>query len=364
MGWFLVNMTARLAGVGPATRYARSGQVHVAHQVLGSGPPDLVLVPGFVSHVEAAWDWPYLARFLHRLASFGRLVLFDKRGTGLSDPMKRPPTLDERVDDIRAVMDAVGMERAHLFGVSEGGALSIAFAAHYPHRVESLILYGSYPRKVATADYPWGVSRQTVARFLDRFDEAWASGAWWDIVNPDLPPDPDTQRWWARYLRVGASPSMARDLMLMNAQIDVRMLLSEIHSPTLVLHRGDDRWVEVGNGRYLASHIVGAKFVELPGTDHRPWVEDADAVLDQVQTAICGTLRRPRHANSSLGVLALSRREHEIVLLAVAGQSTPDIARHLFLSERTIETHLRNAYTKLDVSSKLELTRRASELGI
>ena len=359
-----MSVTARLAGVGPATRYARSGQVHIAHQVLGSGPPDLVLVPGFVSHVEAAWDWPYLARFLHRLASFGQLVLFDKRGTGLSDPMKRPPTLDERVDDIRAVMDAVGVERAHLFGVSEGGALSIAFAAHYPHRVESLILYGSYPRKVATADYPWGVSRETVALFLDRFDEAWASGAWWDIVNPDLPPDPDTQRWWARYLRVGASPSMARDLMLMNAQIDVRKLLSEIQSPTLILHRGDDRWVEVGNGRYLASHIVGARFVELPGTDHRPWVEDADAVLDQVQTAICGTLRRPRHANSSLGVLALSRREHEIVLLAVAGQSTPDIARHLFLSERTIETHLRNAYTKLDVSSKLELTRRASELGI
>ena len=192
--------------MGPATRYARSGQVHVAHQVLGSGPPDLVLVPGFVSHVEAAWDWPYLARFLYRLASFGRLILFDKRGTGLSDPMKRPPTLAERVDDIRAVMDAVGVERAHLFGVSEGGALSIAFAAQHPHRVESLILYGSYPRKVATADYPWGVSRQTVAQFLERFDEAWASGAWWDIVNPDLPLDPDTQRWWARYLRVGAQP--------------------------------------------------------------------------------------------------------------------------------------------------------------
>ena len=127
-----MSVTARLAGVGPATRYARSGQVHVAHQVLGSGPPDLVLVPGFVSHVEAAWDWPYLARFLYRLASFGQLVMFDKRGTGLSDPMKRPPTLDERVDDIRAVMDAVGVERAHLFGVSEGGALSIAFAAQLP----------------------------------------------------------------------------------------------------------------------------------------------------------------------------------------------------------------------------------------
>ena len=350
--------------MGPATRYALSGQVHLAYQVLGSGPPDLILVPGFVSNVEAAWDWPYLARFLYRLASFTRLILFDKRGTGLSDPMKQPPTLAERVNDIRAVMDAVGVERAHLLGVSEGGALSIAFAAQHHHRVESLILYGSYPRKVATADYPWGVSPQTVAQFIKRFDEAWASGAWWDIVNPHLPLDPDTQRWWARYLRAGASPGMARDLMLMNAQLDVRHLLPAIHSPTLVLHRSDDRWVELGNGRYLASHIEGAKFVELPGADHRPWVEDADAVLDQVQVAVRGTFRRPRHASSSLGVHALSHREYEIVRLAVAGQSTRDIARNLFLSERTIETHLRNAYTKLDVHSKLELTRRAAQLGI
>jgi pimeloyl-ACP methyl ester carboxylesterase/DNA-binding CsgD family transcriptional regulator len=357
-------MTGNSAEAGPTTMYARSGQVHIAYQILGSGPPDLVLVPGFVSHVEAAWDWPYLARFLHRLASFGRLVVFDKRGTGLSDPMKHPPTLPERVDDIRAVMDAGGLDRAHLLGVSEGGALSIAFAAKYPQRVESLILYGSYSRKVATTDYPWGVSDHTVSRFLDRFDEAWASGAWWDIVNPDLRPDLDTQRWWARYLRVGASPSMARDLMLMNAWIDVRDLLPDIRSPALVLHRADDRWVEVGNGRYLADHIAGAKFVELPGADHRPWVEDADAVLDQVQAAVCGALRRPRHTGSSLGVQALSRREHEIVLLAVTGQSTPDIARHLTLSERTIETHLRNAYTKLDVNSRLELIRRASQLGI
>jgi DNA-binding NarL/FixJ family response regulator len=157
---------------------------------------------------------------------------------------------------------------------------------------------------------------------------------------------------------------MARDLMLMNAEIDVRDLLPAIHSPTLVLHRRNDRWVEVGNGRYLAAHVAGAKLVELSGADHRPWVEDADAVLDQVQVAVRNTLRRPRHANSSLGVQALSRREHEIIRLAVAGQSTPDIARRLFLSERTIETHLRNAYTKLDVNSRLELTRRAGELDI
>ena len=331
---------------------------------MGAGPPDLVLVPGFVSHVEAAWDWPYLARFLHRLASFSRLMVFDKRGTGLSDPMKLPPTLPERVDDIRAVMDAVGVERAHLLGVSEGGALSIAFAAAYPSRVQSLILYGSYARKVAAADYPWGVSQQTVTTFLDRFDEAWASGAWWDIVNPDLVPDPETQRCWARYLRVGASPAMARDLMVMNATIDIRDLLPAIHCPTLVIHRSADRWVEMGNGRYMADHIDGARFVELSGADHRPWIGDADSVLDLVQTAVCGTLRRQRHSHSSMGPQALSRREQEVVRLVIAGESTPDIARHLFLSERTIETHLRNAYTKLGVSSKLELIRRSAQLGI
>ncbi len=304
--------------------------------------------------------WPGSCTGWHRSS---KLILFDKRGTGLSDPMKRPPTLDERVDDIRAVMDAVGVSRAHLFGVSEGGALSIAFAAQYPQRVESLILYGSYPRKVATADYPWGTSRQTVDQFLDRFDDAWASGAWWDIVNPDLPLDPDSQRWWAHYLRVGASPGgMARDLMLMNAKIDVRSLLAEIQVPTLVLHRSDDRWVEVGNGRYLASHIAGAQLVELPGADHRPWLEDADSVLNQVQAAVGSAARRTRHAGSSVGVHALSQREHEIVRLAVAGHSTPDIARHLFLSERTVETHLRNAYTKLDVQiqARAHPTRRPS----
>jgi len=321
-------------------------------------------VPGFVSHVEAAWDWPYLARFLYRLASFGQLVLFDKRGTGLSDPMKRPPTLDERVDDIRAVMDAVGVERAHLFGVSEGGALSIAFAAHYPHRVESLILYGSYPRKVATADYPWGVSRETVARFLDRFDEAWASGAWWDIVNPDLPPDPDTQRWWARYLRAGASPGMATALVRMNSQIDVRDILPGVPVPTLVLHRTNERWFDVGNARYLAARIPNAKLVELPGIDHVPWVGDAEAVLKEVEGFLVGAHARRRGPAFGIGTAALTDREREIVRLAVDGQTALEIAKRLHISDRTVETHLANAYVKLGVQSRLELARRADEMGL
>ena len=336
----------------------------MAYQVIGEGPPDLVLVPGFVSHVEAAWEWPYLARFLHRLASFARLIVFDKRGTGMSDPMMRAPTLDERTDDIRAVMDASGTDRAPLFGVSEGGALSIAFASAHPDRAASLILYGSYAKKVAANDYPWGLAPAKLEEFLERFDEAWATGAWWDIVNPNLPPDPESQERWGRYLRVAASPRMARDLMRINGQIDVRDLLPTIGVPTLVLHRTDDRWVDVGNGRYLAANIAQARLVELPGTDHRPWLDDADTVLDEVEAFVTGARSRPRHAKVLMGAGALSRREMEVVRLAVQGESASEIGRHLFLSERTIETHLGNAYAKLGVSSKLELVRRAADLGL
>jgi len=350
--------------VVPATRYARSGDVNIAYQVVGEGPRDLVLVPGFVSHVEAAWEWPYLARFLNRLASFARLIVFDKRGTGLSDPMKRSPTLAERVDDIRAVMDATDTPSAPLFGVSEGGALSIAFASTHPDRAEALILYGSYPKKVAGPDYPYGVAPEVVEEFLARFDEAWATGAWWDIVNPNLAPDPEAQHRWAKYLRAGASPGMARDLMRTNGQIDVRELLPSVRARTLVVHRTDDRWVDVGNGRYLAANMPNATLVELPGADHRPWLEDADAVLAEVEPFVTGETRRTRHAKVRLGVESLSQREREVVGLAVQGESTPAMARHLFLSERTVETHLGNAYAKLGVRSRMELLRRAQELGI
>jgi len=350
--------------VHPATAYARSGDVNIAYQTIGDGPPDLVLVPGFVSHVEAAWEWPYLARFLRRLASFSRLIVFDKRGTGLSDPMKRSPTLEERVDDIRAVMDATGTTRAPLFGVSEGGALSLAFAASHPERVASLILYGSYPKKVAGPDYPWGVSPERLQMFLDRFDEAWATGAWWDIVNPEAATDPASREQWARYLRAGASPGMARDLMRTNGQIDVRDILPTVDAPTLVIHRTDDRWVDLGNGRYLAEQIPGARIVELPGADHRPWLEDADAVLAEVERFVTGKIHQPRHVKVRTGTEALSRREREVVALAAQGESTQSIARHLYLSERTIETHLGNAYAKLGVGSRVELIRRAAELGI
>jgi pimeloyl-ACP methyl ester carboxylesterase/DNA-binding CsgD family transcriptional regulator len=350
--------------VPPATKYAKSGDVSVAYQVVGDGPPDLVLVPGFVSHVEAAWEWPYLARFLHRLASVARLIVFDKRGTGLSDPMTRPPTMEERMDDIRAVMEATGCERATLLGISEGGALSVLFASVHPGRVSSLVLYGSYAKKLATPDYPWGVSEERLALFQESFDEAWATGRWWDIVNPDVKDDPASREWWARYLRVSASPGMAKQLMAINAQIDIRAVLPELDVPTLVIHRRDDRWVDLGNATYLSEKIPGARLVELEGSDHRPWLEDADAVLEEMESFVTGGRPRPRHARAKLGAGALSRREREIVQLATHGQSTPEIARGLFLSERTVESHLANAYVKLGVHSRIELVRRAAELDV
>jgi pimeloyl-ACP methyl ester carboxylesterase/DNA-binding CsgD family transcriptional regulator len=348
----------------PVTRYAKSGEVSIAYQIIGEGPPDLVLVPGFVSHVEAAWQWPYLARFLNRLGSIARLITFDKRGTGLSDPMTRPPSLEERMDDIRAVMDATGCERAPLLGVSEGGALSIKFASEHPERVASLVLYGSYAKKLSSEDYPWGVSPQQLELFQSSFDDAWATGLWWDIVNPDLEIDPASREAWARYLRASASPGMARDLLAQNAKLDVRDLLSTIDVPTLVIHRRDDRWVGFGNARYLADRITGATLVELEGSDHRAWLEDADAVLDAVEAFVAPGRPRPRHTRVKIGVEALSRREREIVQLAADGESTPSIARRLFVSERTVESHLANAYVKLGVHSRLELARRAAEFEL
>ena len=349
--------------VRPATSYAKSGDVNIAYHVFGEGP-DLVLVPGFVSHLEVAWEWPYLARFLHRLSSFSRVIVFDKRGTGLSDPMKRPPTLEERLDDIRAVMDAVSVAKAPLFGISEGGSLSIAFAVEHPGRASALILYGSFAKKAAAADYPWGVSAEKLQVFLHSFDEAWASGDWWDVANPNPTIDRSHREWWARYLRVAASPGMARDLLTMNGQIDIRHLLPAVSVPTLVLHRTEDRWVEFGNGRYLADHIDGAKLVALPGDDHRVWLGDAEAALDEIETFLTGSRTRSRHPRTRTGPQSLSSREREVVRLAVADETTPDIARTMFLSERTIETHLSNAYTKLGVRSRRELVRVASGLDL
>ena len=347
----------------PETQYAKSGPVSIAYQVVGEGPTDLILVPGFVSHVEVAWEEPRLAHFLSRLAAFSRLIVFDKRGTGMSDPVASPPSMDERMDDIRAVMDAAGSARATIFGISEGGTLSLLFSLAHGERTQGLVLYGSWARRLSAPDYPYGPSAEQLAAVVSGMDRAWASGAWWDGGRPSPSDDARHRKWWARYLRMAASPAMAQNAIRMNMRMDVRDLLPTIDKPTLILHRGGDTWIDVGHARYLAEHIPSATYVELTGSDHRPWLGDVDAIADEVEVFLTGRKSRPRR-RSNIGVGALSRREREVALLASRGETATDIADHLSVSKRTVESHLVNVYRKLGVSSKTELIRRAAEFGI
>ena len=273
----------------PETRYAKSGKVHIAYQVVGDGPFDLVFVPGFVSHVEAAWESPANAHFIERLARFCRLIMFDKRGTGLSDPATGAQTLEERMDDVRAVMDAVGSERAALFGVSEGGPMSILFAATYPERVQALVLYGTTARFATDDGYPWGISTDQLEAFTVAAVDGWGRGALLEMFAPSVAHDAQFLAWWSRFQRQAASPGMVRALLELLAEIDVRSILPTIAVPTLVLHRTDEVTVRVEAARYLAGRIPGARLVEQPGVDHVPWLGDADGLLDEVEEFLTGT---------------------------------------------------------------------------
>jgi pimeloyl-ACP methyl ester carboxylesterase len=273
----------------PETRYAKSGKVHIAYQVVGDGPFDLVFVPGFVSHVEAIWEAPGTAHFVERLARFSRLIVFDKRGTGLSDPATGAQTLEERMDDVRAVMDAVGCERAVLFGVSEGGPMSILFAASYPERVRALVLYGTTARFARDEGYDCGPTVEHIRALTDDAEEGWGRGALGELFAPSVAHDPQFMAFWCRFQRQAASPGMVRALLELIAEIDVRPVLPTISVPTLVLHRTHDRAVSVRAARYLAERIPGARLVETSGNDHVPWVGDVDTILDEIEEFLTGT---------------------------------------------------------------------------
>jgi pimeloyl-ACP methyl ester carboxylesterase/DNA-binding winged helix-turn-helix (wHTH) protein len=274
-----------------AVHYARSGDVNIAYQVLGDGPIDLVFVMGWVSHLEYYWREPSFARFLSRLARFSRLILFDKRGTGLSDPVTQMPTLEQRMDDVRAVLDAVGSRRAALLGVSEGGPMCSLFAATYPNRTEALLMVGTYARRIRTPDYPWAPTDEERDVFCSEILQRWGGPVGIEERAPSRAADPAFRDWWSSYLRMGASPAAAVSLTRMNAQIDIRHILPTVRVPTLVLHRTGDRCLLVEEGRYVASLIPEARFVELPGHDHLPFVGDQDALLDEVERFLSGLLR-------------------------------------------------------------------------
>ena len=270
----------------PETRFTRAGEVDIAYQVVGDAAPlDLVFVPGWVSHLEVMWELPEFAHFLDRLAGMGRLILFDKRGTGLSDRMAGIANLEERMDDVRAVMDAASSERAALFGISEGGPMSLLFAATYPERASALALYGSFARHPT-------VSADNIAENLQLIDRSWGTGEYYlRFLAPSRASDGAFRRYVARYERQGASPSAVMAILRMNSEIDVRQILPTIRIPTLLLHRVGDPRITIDAGRYLAAHIPRAKLVELPGTDHFPLREGdiMDRIVDEIEEFLTGT---------------------------------------------------------------------------
>ncbi|HEX2500702.1 MAG TPA: adenylate/guanylate cyclase domain-containing protein [Methylomirabilota bacterium] len=279
--------------MNPETRYARSGDVNIAYQVVGDAPRDLVLVPGWVSNIEVFWEEPACARFLERLASFTRLILFDKRGTGLSDRVADLPNLETRMDDVRAVMDTVGSERAALFGYSEGGPMCALFAATYPARTTAVITAGSYARRIWAPDYPWAPTLDRHRQFMERCQQEWGGPVGLDERWPSAARDERVRQWWARLLRMGSSPGAAVALLRMNAEMDVRHVLSAVRVPTLILHSHGDQALDIRGSRFMAERIPGAKLVELPGVDHVPWGDDSDAIVDEIEEFLTGVRHGP-----------------------------------------------------------------------
>ncbi|HTS52468.1 MAG TPA: adenylate/guanylate cyclase domain-containing protein [Burkholderiales bacterium] len=276
----------------PETRYAKSGDISIAYQVVGSGPRDLVLVPGWVSNLDVLWEEPTLARFLSRLASFSRLVVFDKRGTGLSDRVVEMPTLEVRMDDVRAVMDAVGSERAALYGYSEGGAMCALFAVTYPERTSALIMGGAYARLTRAPDYPWGPTAEELEETVERIEREWGGPVGVDMRAPSMAKDERFRQWWGRLLRASASPAAGAALMRMSAHLDIRHILPAIRVPTLIMHSINDQIIDVGASRYLAERIPGAKLVELSGVDHSPYLSDAEVITDEIEEFLTGVRTR------------------------------------------------------------------------
>lgn len=275
----------------PETRYAKSGDAYIAYQTVGEGDIDLVLVHGLVSHLDQYWDWPPYARFVERLAGFARVITFDKRGVGLSDRVAESelPSLEQRMDDVRAVMDAAESKQAVLFGVSEGAPMSILFAATYPERVPVLVLHGGMARTTADADYEFAPSREAAVQSMEQLIlPYWDQAVFVEVFAPSLADDPAEIEGWNRRAQASASPSAIEALWGMALEVDVRGVLPAVRCPTLVLHRHGDRAASVHGGRWLAGQIPQARYVELPGTDHFPWTGDQNDVLGEVEEFLTG----------------------------------------------------------------------------
>jgi class 3 adenylate cyclase len=285
----------------PTTRYARSGELHIAYLVVGEGPIDVVFVPSWISQAEHYWEDSQVARYFGRLASFSRLIMFDRRGSGLSDPLPRAPTLEEQMDDVVAVMDAAGSEHAAVFAMLEGGAMAALFAASHPERTDALVLFEGQPRMTWAPDYDWALTREERETYVrDHLAESWGSGARVLSLSASAASNPRLVQWYGKLERLAAGPGMAAKLMLMNGEVDVRAVLGSIQAPTLVLHRRDDPFIDVRHSRYLADHIPGARLVLLPGSEALAFAGGEASELDEIEEFLTGV----RHVPDAERILA------------------------------------------------------------
>lgn len=323
------------------TRYARSGELRIAYQVLGDGPFDLVFAPGYLSHLEQNQWWPPYRAFFERMARFSRLLVFDRRGTGLSDRILALGSFEELMDDIGAVLDAAGSERAALFGGAEGGPMCALFAATYPERTTALVLGASYARRKWAPDYPWGLDEETQNRILDGYEERWGRAGFGSrAIAPSLAEDERFQTWYAQAQRFSGTPASARAWFRVTMEIDIRDVLPAIRVPTLVIHRTGDRVIPVESGRYLAQQIPNAKYVEFPGDDHFPFVGDSQSIVDEVEEFLTGS-RPQREPDRVLATVLFTDIVESTRLAAELGDRrwTQLLAEHNRVVRAELERH-------------------------
>lgn len=346
----------------PNTRFLNNHGTHLAYQVFGEGPV-LCLVNGFLSHLEVFWEQPDFADFFSRLSEHFTVIIYDKRGIGLSDRTVDNLTLDAHQNDLLALFEAENIDSALLLGVSEGGPLAVQFAATYPKRVKQLVLYGTMPKWLRSFDYPWAMNQQQYEQWLTDLTQGWGESTTLHTFAPSRAEDPELQQWWAKFLRYAASPQTMATVLSGMSQVDIRQVLGYVKSSCLVIHRRDDKAVPIAGGRQLVAHVEGARFLELAGSDHLWWLGDSDSVLRAIiefgqGECIDGTAVQP------VLTASLTRRDHQLLTLMAAGYTNQQMADELFLSIATVKTYTSQLYRKLGAKNRSEAVHRAKQLAL